>query len=132
MESIKKFLNRIKNNWKMKLVSVVLAIFLWNSVIVNTDPEVSRTTDAIPITIIGEAQLADKGLAIATESDEYLQSVKVTVLMSRSQAKLFDPSDNQYQIPGDGHPSAYANQVLADRLIQDLRIKKDGREGAAR
>lgn len=130
MESIKKFLNRIKNNWKMKLVSIVLAIFLWNSVIVNTDPEVSRTTDAIPITIIGEAQLADKGLAIATESDEYLQSVKVTVLMSRSQAKLFDPSDNDINVTLDLNKitetgeqilkvNVYSNEVTIDRIVPE-------------
>ena len=93
MEKIKLFWNRIKNNWKMKLVSLILAMFLWNSVIVNSDPEVSRTADSIPITVIGATQLEAKGLAIATESSEYLQSVDVTVLMNRSQTKLFDPSD---------------------------------------
>lgn len=130
MESIKRFLNRLKNNWKMKLVSLVLAVFLWNSVIINTDPEVSRTTDAIPITIIGEAQLADKGLAIATESEEYLQSVKVTVLMTRSQAKLFDPSDNDINVTLDLNKitetgeqvlkvSVYSNEVTIDRVVPE-------------
>lgn len=130
MESVKRFLNRLKNNWKMKLVSLVLAVFLWNSVIVNTDPEVSRTTDSIPITIIGETQLADKGLAIATESSEYLQSVKVTVLMTRSQAKLFDPSDNDINVTLDLNKitetgeqvlkvSVYSNEVTIDRVAPE-------------
>ncbi len=95
MGKVKLFLGRIKNNWKMKLVSFVLALFLWNSVIVNTDPVVSRTTDPIPITLIGVEQLSSKDLAIANESSDYLQSVKVTVLMNRSQSKLFDPNDIQ-------------------------------------
>ena len=95
MEKVKIFLNRLKNNWRMKLVALILAIFLWNSVIQGTDPVISRTTDPIPITLIGAEQLSAKGLAIANESEEYLQSVKVTVLMKRSEAKLFDQSKIQ-------------------------------------
>ncbi|MEX1378148.1 MAG: CdaR family protein [Eubacteriales bacterium] len=95
MEKIKLFLNRLKNNWKMKVVALVLALFLWNSVIQGTDPLISRTTDPIPITLIGAEQLSSKGLAIYNESEEYLQSVKVTVWMKRSEAKLFDQSKIQ-------------------------------------
>lgn len=95
MEKIKLFLHRIKNNWKMKVVSLILALFLWNSVIQGTDPVISRTTDPISITLIGAEQLSSKGLAIANESEEYLQSVKVTVLMNRSESKLFDQSKIQ-------------------------------------
>jgi len=98
MEKVKLFLNRLTNNWKMKLVSLVLALFLWNSVIMNTDPLVSRITDPIPVTLIGVEQLTAKGLAIANESSDYLQSVRVTVLMSRSQSKLFNQDDVQVML----------------------------------
>jgi len=140
MESVKKFLYRLKNNWKMKAISVVLAVFLWNSVIINTDPEVSRTTDSIPITIIGSDQLADKGLAIASESEEYLQSVKVIVLMTRSQAKSFDPSDNDINVTIDLNKitetgeqilkvNVYSNEVTIDRVVpESFTVIVDERE----
>ena len=128
MEKVKLFLNRLKNNWKMKLVSFVLAIFLWNSVIQNTDPLVSRTTDPIPVTLIGVEQLSAKGLAIATESEEYLQSVKVTVLINRSQANTFDPSDisvnldlNKITTTGGQtiKVNAYTNEGTIDKVVPE-------------
>lgn len=128
MEKVKMFLNRLKNNWKMKLVSVILALFLWNSVIVNTDPVVSRTTDPIPVTLIGAEQLEAKGYAIATESTEYLQSVKVTVLMNRSQSKLFDPTDIQVtldlsRISTTGEQTikvtAYTNEGTIEKVVPE-------------
>lgn len=94
-EKLKRFFNRAKNNWKMKGLSIFLAILLWNSIIENTDPIISRTTEAMPVTIIGAEQLISKGFAIATETKDYLEKVKVTVLMNRSQSKLFDQNNIQ-------------------------------------
>jgi len=128
MKNIKLFLNRMKNNWRMKLVSFVIAIFLWNSVIVNQDPVVTRTADSIPVTLIGGEQLSAKGLAIANESSEYLQAVKVTVLMNRSQSKLFDPTDIQVnldlnKITTTGEQtikiSAYTNEGVIEKVIPE-------------
>jgi len=128
MGKVKEFLNRAKNNWKMKVVSFILALFLWNSVIVNTDPVVSRTTDPIPITLIGVEQLASKDLAIANESSDYLQSVKVTVLMNRSQSKLFDQNDIQVtldlsRISTTGEQTikvtAYTNEGTIDKVVPE-------------
>lgn len=125
MEKIRTFFNRFLNNWKMKLVSFILALFLWNSVIINTDPVVSRTTDPLPITLTGEQQLEAKGLAIADESFNYLQQVKVTVLMNRSQSKLFDPADisiyldlNQITTTGEQtiRVTAYSNEGTIERI----------------
>ena len=112
----------------MKLVSFILALFLWNSVIVNTDPVVSRTTDPIPITLIGVDQLSSKDLAIANESADYLQSVKVTVLMNRSQSKLFDQNDIQVtldlsRISTTGEQTikvtAYTNEGTIDKIVPE-------------
>ena len=128
MEKVKTFLSRIKTNWRMKLVSFILALFLWNSVIVNTDPVVSRTTDPIPITLIGVDQLSSKDLAIANESADYLQSVKVTVLMNRSQSKLFDQNDIQVtldlsRISTTGEQTikvtAYTNEGTIDKIVPE-------------
>lgn len=86
---------RFKNNWFLKIVSLILAVILWNSVIVRTNPMTSRTTAPLPVTIIGADQLNERNLALTHATDEFLEDVRVTIAMTRSQSQNFDESSIQ-------------------------------------
>ncbi len=125
---LSKFAKRMLNNWKMKLVALFLAFIFWNSVIAGTDPLISRTTEAIPVTVIGTEQLQANGLAITNEPSEYQQSVRVTVMMNRSKSTTFDESDVQVtldlsRITNTGEQevkiTAYSNEGTIERITPE-------------
>lgn len=51
---------------------------------------------------------------------EYLDGTNITIL---DYSNLFIGSYSKYHIVGDGHPSAYSNKVLAEKLTDDLGLK---------
>ncbi len=50
---------------------------------------------------------------------EYLKKKKIKYLDYR---KLFNPTAKGYNIPHDGHPTAFANDVLTKQIIKDLKL----------
>ena len=66
----------LKNNFALKVVSLVIAIVLWAYVVSDTDPIETQTLSNIPVHITGLDYLHEHGLTIQ-EEDDYLVSVKV-------------------------------------------------------
>lgn len=86
---------RLRRNLGMKLLAVFLAVVLWNTVIINSDPMITRTTAPLPVTVIGTDQLSQNNLTLMNTINDYIDEVRVTVLMHRSQSKTFDENDVQ-------------------------------------
>ncbi len=52
---------------------------------------------------------------------KYLDGTKIKIL---DYSALFSGKDSRYFIAGDGHPTAYANQVFTEKLLEDLGLDK--------
>ena len=81
----KKLWASLSNNLWLKLLSVVLALFLW-SYVISTTPSITRdkTLSDISITVTGQSVLEDsRGLAVLTDLNA-LESVRVRVRVSQS------------------------------------------------
>ena len=81
----KKLWASLSNNLWLKLLSVVLALFLW-SYVISTTPSITRdkTLSDISITVTGQSVLEDsRGLAVLTDLSA-LESARVRVRVSQS------------------------------------------------
>ncbi len=90
----KKLLASLSNNLWLKLLSVLLALFLW-SYVISTTPSITRdkTLSDIGITVTGQSVLEDsRGLAVLTDLSA-LESARVRVRVSQSSYALVT-SDN--------------------------------------
>lgn len=58
----------IKNNWKLKLLSLLGAIILWSFVISTENPTVNLDMRDIPVIFENEEKLNEKGLVLLTEN----------------------------------------------------------------
>lgn len=56
----------IKRNWKIKLLSVVLAIFFWSFVIVSENPVVTTRVPNVPVVFENLDKLENRGLVLTT------------------------------------------------------------------
>ncbi|NLW52498.1 MAG: hypothetical protein GXY87_03945 [Tissierellia bacterium] len=54
----------LKNNWKLKILSLVGAIFLWSFVISEENPKVNTTMNNVPIIYENENSLNSRGLVL--------------------------------------------------------------------
>ena len=57
-------INKLKNNTKIKLISLLSALVLWLYVMTVEDPVETRTFSDITITITNISMLEDRGLTI--------------------------------------------------------------------
>lgn len=57
-------INQLKNNTKIKIISLLSAILLWIYVMVFVDPNDNKLYENVPITISNMSDLNDKGLVI--------------------------------------------------------------------
>lgn len=96
MKKIKQFFiyiwNRLKNNWGLKILSFFFAIMLWNTVITNTNPVVTRTVPNLPVTVVGVPQLTERDLALTDSINSYIKTATVTLDITRNQLPNYDPS----------------------------------------
>lgn len=57
-------------NLGLKLLSVILALLLWLTVMNLSDPTISKTIEAVPVQVINEEVLTSRGYSYAIESGE--------------------------------------------------------------
>lgn len=79
----------IQRNWKIKLLSLIIAIFLWSFIIANENPTVSTRLNAIPIVLDNTSELDRKGLIV---SEGYQKTVDITVSGKRNEIISITPS----------------------------------------
>lgn len=101
----------IKNNWKAKALSLLAAIILWSFVITNTNPMSSIQFREVPVTILNESELNERGYAI--EQNDVNPTVNVKVQAQRSQLNSITPDDL----------AANAEIKNFDEGIQTIRVK---------
>lgn len=99
----------IKRNWKKKLLSLIIAIFLWSFIIANENPTVSTRLTSIPIVFENTEELERKGLVIDKISQ---QVVDITVSGKRNDIVSVTPS----------HIRATADLINLSEGTQKVRI----------
>lgn len=67
----------LKNNTVLKILSLLIAIFLWVYVMGEVNPTITKTISNIPVELLNENTLAQRDLALQKDSDFYV-AVEVT------------------------------------------------------
>ena len=84
---MKKF---ISNNIGLKLLSVLLALLLWFSVMNIEDPTVTKTISDIPVTIVNDDVIRSRGYGYIIESGE---KIDIRIKGRRSYVDSIDADD---------------------------------------
>ncbi len=60
----------LKNNWKLKLISIIIAIFLWSYVIALENPTVSKQYKGLEVVVQEDEKLTSEGYEIVGQTPE--------------------------------------------------------------
>lgn len=87
---LKRMLLFFRRNWGLKLVSLLFAIILWNYVIVEVNPMVTKTYTNVPVTVNSNSlqMLKNSGLTVSEDITK-LRPVSVQIKMTRRQSLNF-------------------------------------------
>lgn len=110
-------MNLLKNNWKIKLLSLFSALILWTFVMGNTNPLRSKMLRQIPVRIINIEKLESSNLAMADSEKEHLVDIKI--LAQRNLINNIEKSDI----------IAKAEILNFKEGLQTLRVKIDSPNG---
>lgn len=66
-----------KNDLKLKILSIIVAIFMWTFVINTTNPTVNKSYRNIPVVIRNQDDLEKKGYTIIGKDESYSTNVKL-------------------------------------------------------
>ena len=78
----------LKNNWKLKLLSLIGAIFLWTFVISEENPKVNTTINNVPIIYENENSLNSRGLVLI---DDTRPTINLDITGQRNQIMNITP-----------------------------------------
>lgn len=73
----KKMTMNNKNDLKLKILSIIVAIFMWTFVINTTNPTVNKSYRNIPVVIRNQDDLEKKGYTIIGKDESYATNVKL-------------------------------------------------------
>ena len=106
-----------KNDRKLMVLSVIVAIIMWSYVMTTTNPSLSKTIRNIPITIRNQEIMENKGLSLV--SNDKINTVNVKVTGDRSDLTKLSADD------------LVANVDLQDLAegIKTLKVKVDSPTG---
>lgn len=110
-------IKNLKNNTKIKLISLLSALVLWLYVMTVEDPVELRTFNKIPITITNMSMLEDRGLAIYPK-EELLADISIKANLSslrtinRDNIYIYGRLDD----PKEGKNAIYLQANLPERV----------------
>ena len=81
-------MDAIKKNWKVKLLSLAIAIFLWSYIISTTNPTVNVRVTNIPIIYENTEYLTNNDLMVSPKTKK---TVDITVSGQRSRIVNITP-----------------------------------------
>lgn len=109
--------NRLKNNTKIKLISLLSALVLWLYVMTVEDPIETRTFSDIPVTITNMSVLEERGLTIYPK-EELLADISIRANLSslrpinRNNIYIYGRLDD----PKEGKNVVYLQANLPERV----------------
>ncbi|GAA0700732.1 CdaR family protein [Paraclostridium ghonii] len=115
--------NRLKNNTKIKLISLLSALVLWLYVMTVEDPVETRTFSDIPITITNMSILEERGLTIYPK-EELLADISIKANLSSLRSINRDNIyiSGRLEDPKEGKNVVYLQANLPERVNKyDIR-----------
>lgn len=115
-------INKLKNNSKIKIISLLSAIVLWMYVMAIVDPEETKLFENIPVTITNKNELNEKDLIIYPEKD-LTTNIYVTGKLSNLKKITKDDIDVYGQIdnPIEGSNEIYLKVSTSQRVNYDFK-----------
>lgn len=106
-----------KNDTRLKILSVVVAIFLWTFVVNTTNPTVNKVFRSVPVVIKNQDDLESSGYTIIGEQENYFTNIK----LRGSREKLVNLREE----------NIYASVDISDLRegVQSLQIEVDTPSG---
>lgn len=115
-------INKLKNNSKIKIISLLSAIVVWMYVMAIVDPEETKLFENIPVTITNKNELNEKDLIIYPEKD-LTTNIYVTGKLSNLKKITKDDIDVYGQIdnPIEGSNEIYLKVSTSQRVNYDFK-----------
>lgn len=86
----------IKKNWKLKLLSLALAIFLWSFIIASMNPTVKVRLNDIPISYVNTEHLGESELILDTNTQK-----TISVLVSGQRSNVVNLTPQHIRVTAD-------------------------------
>lgn len=110
-------INKLKNNTKIKLISLLSALVLWLYVMTVEDPVETRTFSDIPITITNVNMVDDRGLAIYPKEELFTD---ISINGNLSSLRMINRNNiyiyGRIEDPKEGSNTIYLQANLPERV----------------
>ena len=115
-------INKLKNNSKIKIISLLSAMVLWMYVMAIVDPEETKLFENIPVTITNKNELNERDLVIYPEQD-LTTNIYVTGKLSNLKKVTKDDINVYVQInnPLEGNNEIYLKVSTSQRVNYDFK-----------
>ena len=115
-------INKLKNNSKIKIISLLSAMVLWMYVMAIVDPEETKLFENIPVTITNKNELNKRDLVIYPEQD-LTTNIYVTGKLSNLKKVTKDDINVYGQInnPLEGNNEIYLKVSTSQRVNYDFK-----------
>ena len=115
-------INKLKNNSKIKIISLLSAMVLWMYVMAIVDPEETKLFENIPVTITNKNELNERNLVIYPEQD-LTTNIYVTGKLSNLKKVTKDDINVYGQInnPLEGNNEIYLKVSTSQRVNYDFK-----------
>ena len=115
-------INKLKNNSKIKIISLLSAMVLWMYVMAIVDPEETKLFENIPVTITNKNELNERDLVIYPEP-ELTTNIYVTGKLSNLKKVTKDDINVYGQInnPLEGNNEIYLKVSTSQRVNYDFK-----------
>ena len=115
-------INKLKNNSKIKIISLLSAMVLWMYVMAIVDPEETKLFENIPVTITNKNELNERDLVIYPEQD-LTTNIYVTGKLSNLKKVTKDDINVYGQInnPLEGNNEIYLKVSTSQRVNYDFK-----------
>ena len=118
---IKRFFASLRNNWVLKIISLLFAFMLWSYVITSENPTRTMTVPNVKVTLLGQEELSDKDLMLNKEIYEKLY-VDVKVSGQQNELKKVTKEDIVATLDVSGLAAANTYSVKVEAKVPDLDI----------
>lgn len=115
-------INKIKDNTKIKLISLLSAIVLWLYVMAIVDPEETKLFENVPVTITNKSELKEKDLVVYPET-ELTTNIYVTGKLSNIKKVTKDDISvyGEIKSPMEGNNDIYLKVSTSQRVSCDFK-----------
>lgn len=117
-------INNLKNNTKIKIISLLSAIVLWIYVMAIVDPQETKRFEDIPITIDNMKELAENNLVIYPQEDlttDIYLTGNVSNLKNITKEKIHVYGQFEDVLEGNGR--LYLKAIIDERVTYEFKTK---------